>query len=258
MVQFAQMKRDQSHTTSWEKSGKWYNALVGQRGHYYHEHTVLPGAMRLLNLQKNSRLLDVGCGQGVLARRLPKDIQYVGLDTARSLIEAAKKNDHNPKHSYLVADVTKPFPVNDVYSHIAAILSLQNMEQVDQVIQHAANRLIKGGRFLIVLNHPAFRIPRQSGWGIGENKLQYRYVNRYMSPLKVPINMHPGAKTGETTWSFHQPISFYTTELHKNGFMIETIEEWTSDKVSEGKVAKMENRARNEIPLFMAIVAVKH
>jgi hypothetical protein len=35
------------------------------------------------------------------------------------------------------------------------------------------------------------------------------------------------------------------------------MEEWTSDKVSVGKAAKGENRARAEFPLFMAIRAVK-
>jgi len=37
--------------------------------------------------------------------------------------------------------------------------------------------------------------------------------------------------------------------------VIEKIEEWASDKDSVGKAAKMENRARAEIPLFMAIQA---
>jgi hypothetical protein len=45
--------------------------------------------------------------------------------------------------------------------------------------------------------------------------------------------------------------------LNKAGFMIAKIEEWTSDKESEGKTAKQENRARAEFPLFMAIQAQK-
>jgi len=39
--------------------------------------------------------------------------------------------------------------------------------------------------------------------------------------------------------------------------VIANLEEWTSDKVSFGKSARSENRARREFPLFLAIKAVK-
>jgi hypothetical protein len=42
-----------------------------------------------------------------------------------------------------------------------------------------------------------------------------------------------------------------------NGFLIERIEEWVSPKKSEGVMAKVEDRARAEFPLFMAMVAKK-
>jgi hypothetical protein len=38
---------------------------------------------------------------------------------------------------------------------------------------------------------------------------------------------------------------------------VSDLEEWTSDKVSIGKAAKGENRARAEFPLFLVIKAVK-
>lgn len=78
-----------------------------------------------------------------------------------------------------------------------------------------------------------------------------------MSPMTIPINMNPSDKSSEVTMSYHYPISAYSKMLNAAGFAIELIEEWTSDKESEGRAAKMENRSRAEIPLFMAILAVK-
>lgn len=78
-----------------------------------------------------------------------------------------------------------------------------------------------------------------------------------MSEMDIPINAHPGQDVSPMTWSFHHPLEDYSTYLYNNGFLIEKIEEWTSDKKSEGKAAKMENRAREEFPMFMAILAVK-
>ena len=246
--------------TSWQPVSKWYNNLVGDKGQYYHQHVVIPGVLRLLQLTDSSKLLDIACGQGILSRSIAKQVEYAGLDIAPDLIASAKKLDKNPKHAFHVADATKQFPVgNRIFTHASCILALQNIEFPESVIQQTAAHIEKNGAFVIVLNHPAFRIPRQSSWGIDEqNKLQYRRINRYLSPLKIPITAHPGQKQSALTWSFHNPISYYTTLLTRHGFVIDAFEEWASDKESQtGKTAKMENRSRAEIPLFLAIRARK-
>lgn len=242
--------------TSWHKVGKWYNERVGDRGSYYHEHVVLPGALRLLNLKSDSSLLDLGCGQGVLARAVIKGARYVGIDIAASLITFAKERDQTSDHQYIVGDITKSLPITGTFTHAAIILALQNVEFPARVIENAARHLVVGGKLVIVLNHPAFRIPRQTSWEIDpKNKLQSRRINRYMSPMKIPITMHPGQGSGQITWSFHEPIGSYTKILSDNHFVIEKLEEWTSDKESVGNTGKMENRARSEFPLFLAILA---
>lgn len=248
-----------SPQTSWQPVAKWYSDSVSEKGHYYHQHIVLPGVLRLLGIQSGDSLIDLGCGQGILSRAIKTAIDYTGVDIAEDLIEDAQKYDSNKNHSYLVADCTKAITVTKKdFTHAAFVLSLQNMEKQDQALLTAQKHLREGGVLVIVLNHPAFRIPRQSSWGIDEqNKLQYRRINRYLSPLAIPITMHPGEKSSRVTWSFHQPISYYTNVLHQFGFCIEKLEEWTSDKMSKGQAAKMENRGRNEFPLFLAIRARK-
>lgn len=245
--------------TSWQPVSKWYTKLVGDNGQYYHQHVVIPGVLRLLNLRIESKLLDIACGQGILARSLPQNIEYAGFDIAPDLIATAKKLDHSPKHTYYIADATKQFPVGDrMFTHAAIILAIQNIEFPETLIEQTAKHLLPDGVFVLVLNHPAFRIPRQSSWGIDEaSKLQFRKVNRYLSPLKIPITMHPGQKKSELTWSFHNPISYYIKQLTSHGFVIDVMEEWASDKESVGKASKMENRSRAEIPLFLAIRARK-
>lgn len=78
-----------------------------------------------------------------------------------------------------------------------------------------------------------------------------------MSPMDIPVLMNPSDRSSKTTMSYHHPLSAYAKMLKDAGFSIDTIEEWTSDKESEGKFAKMENRGRSEIPLFMTIRATK-
>ncbi len=252
------MQRDKD--TSWQKVAGWYEKTVGQSGHYYHQHLILPGALRLLNLKPDSSVLDLACGQGVLGRLIKPDIDYSGVDLAPSLIKFAAGNDRAAKHHYFVGDIEKPLPLTKTdFSHAVIILALQNLAQPQLALTNAAKHLRPNGRLLLVLNHPAFRIPRQSTWQIDpQNKLQYRRVNRYLSPLKIPINARPGrGDQGPITWSFHHPLQDYFQFLKQAGFIVTDLEEWASDKESTGKAAKMENRGRAEFPLFLALLAEK-
>jgi ubiquinone/menaquinone biosynthesis C-methylase UbiE len=245
--------------TSWEKSGKWYKKIVGTEGHYYHQKIVLPNALRLLDLKKGESLLDLACGQGVLERQIPQDLNYTGVDISPTLIkEAVSKRDKN--HEFFVADVSKDLPVKKTdFDKAAIILALQNIKKPFGVVRNAYKHLKTGGEFLIVLNHPAFRIPKFSSWEVDkQNRVQFRRMDKYMLPAEIPIQTHPGkGEKSEETWSFHYPISAYSEMLFDNGFVIKKIEEWVSDKKSMGGAAKMEDRARAEFPLFLAILARK-
>lgn len=254
------MKRNSP--TSWQKVGKWYNETVGEEGHYYHQSLIIPNVLKLLNFsdKETFSLLDLACGQGVLSRHLPPTVAYVGVDAAAQLIAAAKQYNKQSSYRFIHADVTQKLPIQHApFSHGTLILALQNIEHPLAVFKNASQYLQPGAPFVIVINHPCFRIPRQSSWKIDEeNKIQFRRIDRYMSAMKIPISTHPGkGKDSPETWSFHHPLSDYSRWLNEAGFVIEVIEEWCSNKVSEGRAAKMENRSRQEIPLFMAILARK-
>ena len=253
-------KNVRHQNTSWQPVSEWYTKTVGESGNYYHQHVVIPAVLQLLNLSENSSLLDLACGQGVLERQISPSVYYQGIDISPSLINYAKTQIHNPNHHVAVGNVTRPLPIAKTnFSHAAIVLALQNIEEPELALQQAADRLAPNGTLVLMLNHPAFRIPRQSSWGIDEKtKTQFRRVDRYLSPLKIPITAAPGqGQRSAITWSYHQPISAYSAFLNNAGFVIEIIEELGSDKVSVGKAAKMENRSRVEFPLFMAIKARK-
>lgn len=262
-------------STSWQNVSKWYNSCVGESGHYYHKNIIIPGIKRLLNFDQLDRnqdnsLLDLACGQGVLSQNLPNFIDYQGIDLSKDLIAFAKKNYSNSlkqkkalassKPLFEVSDITKPLSITKYdFSMATIILALQNIEDPFKVFQNAYKHLNKNGKLLIVMNHPCFRIPRQSSWQVDEmNKVQFRRIDRYKSPMKIPIQAHPSqGEHSVKTWSFHYPLANYTQWLFEAGFYIEIMEEWCSDKISTGKMAKIENRSREEFPLFLAIRAIK-
>ncbi len=244
--------------TSWGRHAKWYKGVVEEKGSYQKE-VILPGILRLLDLKRGESVLDLACGEGFFAREFYKTgANVLGVDAGEGLIALAKKS--SPQDIlYRVADAENlSFLNNGAFDAVAVILSLQNMENMSAVLKEARRVLKKGGRLAIVLNHPVLRIPKFTGWSWDEGQsLQYRKINRYMSELKLPIEMHPGDRPKELTWSFHRPLQSYFKALKAAGFAVDDLEEWTSHKKSQrGPKAKAEDMAREEFPLFMAIRAI--
>lgn len=233
--------------TSWKDSSQWYDKLVSKEGHYYHKNVILPRLMKMLKLKETSRLLDLACGQGILARMV--DCDYLGIDIAKPLIQKAKAQTKDKR--FKVHDLTKPIELKETFSHAVIMLALQNIADPLAVLKTASDHLEDGGMFVVIMNHPCFRVPRQTHWGWDE-KIQYRRIDSYMSSLEIPIKMHPGKKDSDVTTSFHMPLSKLTKLFAKAGFVIELLDEWVSDKKSEGGRAKIEDRARKEIPMFLA------
>lgn len=91
---------------------------------------------------------------------------------------------------------------------------------------------------------------------------QYRRVDGYLSPGQRPIVMNPGAAAHGaptiTTITYHRPIQSYVRAFADAGLLLEALEEWPSLRVSApGPRAAEENRARREIPLFLAFKCVR-
>jgi ubiquinone/menaquinone biosynthesis C-methylase UbiE len=241
--------------TSWESVSKWYDDYQAKDGGYFHNEIIMPKLLPLLNLKAGDSLLDVACGEGILSRKIPKGIKYLGLDASKSLIQIAKQK--NSAAEFIVQDATKPFSINETFSHATIILAFQNIEKPDLMLKEIA-KVLKG-KLVITLNHPCFRIPRQSSWGYDESKkLQYRRIDRYMTHLDIPIQMSPSQKEASSqTISFHTPLSTIFSHLNQAGFVVENLHEWCSEKESIGSRAKAENRAREEFPLFLTLVCNK-
>lgn len=96
----------------------------------------------------------------------------------------------------------------------------------------------------------------------GDAVSQFRRVDAYLTPSRREIVMNPGAaaqgRPSVVTTTFHRPIQDYVRELAAAGLYIDAFEEWPSPRQSApGPMAQEENRIRREIPMFLAIRAVK-
>lgn len=244
--------------TSWGNVAEWYDEFLETSKDSYQKQVILPNILRILNLKKKDHVLDLACGQGFFSRQFAQTgAQVIGVDTSVELIALARAR--SPKqiiYHVLSADRLKGI-ASKSFDAITIILALQNIKNIADVFAECKRVVAPHGRVVIVINHPAFRIPKQSSWGWDSTRsAQYRRVDSYLTESQIAIDMHPGAKQKQTTISFHRPLQTYINTLAKHDFVVTRMEEWISHKQSmKGPRQAAENHSRKEIPLFLMIEA---
>lgn len=255
-----------SKSTSWGGVAKWYDDLIEKEASSYQKEVILPNVLRLLAPKQGERILDLACGQGFFSREFAKlGADVIGVDIAPELIKIASVNSESKtniriKPEFRVSSADKlDFIPDGSIDKVAIILALQNIEDINGVFKECARILSSKGKIVLVINHPAFRIPKTSSWEFAEKeKIQYRRIDKYMSESSVQIQMHPGKDPKDVTISFHRPLQVYFKAIKKTGFAVTGLEEWISNKESEqGPRARAEDEARKEIPLFLSLEVVK-
>lgn len=247
-------------TTSWGKVASWYNDHL-KGDDTYHAQVIAPNLFRMLDPKEGEVVLDLACGQGYITRLVAESgASVLGVDVSPELVSLAKQGNtlENCNFGVLSADDLHSLK-NESYDAALCVLALQNIEKLRETFSEVSRVLKHRGKFLVVLNHPSFRVPKASEWGFDEaRKVQYRRVDSYLSESRAEIEMHPGKVKSEVTVSFHRSLQLYMKQARAAGFAIRSLEEWISHRNSDsGPRAEAENKARKEIPLFMAIEFIK-
>lgn len=245
-------------SASWGEVASWYDKHLNEAD-TYHEKVLLPNLLRLVDAKKGEHILELACGQGYFTRAIAKTGAHVeGIDIAPELIAIAQKESPTIPYHVGSADDLSHF-ADASQDKVLISLAMQNIENIEGVVSEAWRVLKPAGEFHIAMNHPAFRIPKQSSWAYDDKqKVQTRRVDQYLSNSKTDIDMHPGFADAPKTISYHRPLQFYFKVFAKHGFAVTRLEEWISHKTSDsGPRAKAENNARKEIPLFLYLKVVK-
>ncbi len=257
-------KRSRKRTarTSWDPVADWYDGWMGKDGSEHHRRLAIPVVLELLDPQPGEEILDVGAGQGVLAAPIAEArARYTGVDLSERLLWRARKY-HGRRGRFIRGDARHLARLPELrrggFDAVVFLLSIQNMDPLQPVLASAAWALKAGGRLVMLVTHPCFRVPRQSGWGWDVNrKLQYRRVDRYLTPLSVPKKPYPGQRRG-VTLDFHRPLQDYVNGLADCGLVVDCIKEVPTYKIcTSGPRTKARNVANREVPLFLGLRALK-
>jgi SAM-dependent methyltransferase len=248
--------------TTWGKVAGWYDELLEGSADSFQAKVIAPNLTRIAGKVRGLTVLDVGCGQGFFSRIFQESgAKVLGCDISSELIDIAKENSPKDIQYSVCSSDDLSFVTPGSVDLAFIVLAIQNINKFAETFAEIASKLKTGGRLILVMNHPAFRIPKKSDWQWDEQGNQWRRIASYMSDIENKIDMTPGDPNPVKkvfTYSFHRPIQSYFKALNKSGLAVTRLEEWISHRKSQdGPRGPEEDRSRKEIPMFMCIEAKK-
>lgn len=221
----------------WDALADWYSGWAGERGSNFHRDYAAPAVLDLLELKKGEKVLDIGCGAGAMLPYLKEaGADYTGVDTSGRMIDIAKGR-YGKKGNFFVGNAMDLKSVSGIsegsFDAALFVFSIQDIEGLGAALKSARWTLKDDGRIVLFMLHPAFRIPRQSGWiSDRKRKITSRRVDRYASETVVPLKQTIDGKQ-ITNRFFHRSLGKYFEKIGKSGMYVDRFEEVLSEDSSE-------------------------
>ena len=191
--------REPDHDSYWDESGPPF-------------FDVLPAPGR--------RTLDLGCGEGRVARDLRAlGHHVVGVDAAPTLVRLAQEAD--PDSEYLVSDAAElPFD-GASFDLVVAFNTLMDFDDMPGAVREAARVLEPDGRFCICITHPMRDAGRFERSGHDAPLvIRESYFGKRRFALTVA---RAGLELEFRSWAY--PLETYVRALADAGFVIEALRE---------------------------------
>jgi ubiquinone/menaquinone biosynthesis C-methylase UbiE len=236
-------------TESWDTIADWYAERLrsGSAMHDFARDCLL---RRLPERLAGLRVLDLGCGEGIVARAVAaRGASVVGIDPSPRMIEHALDAERSrPSGTRFSVDdgCTLSTVGTGSVEWVTAGLSLNNVPDLDAALSAVRRVLVPGGGLVFTVPHPCFEAPHATWTEAGDGTVR-RVVGDYLAEGFWRSGNPEGARRAGNQ---HRKLSTYLTALIRHGFRTEAVEEPTPDA---DVIAAQPQRAG--LPPFMVLQA---
>jgi SAM-dependent methyltransferase len=202
----------------WERNASWWQRTFAAGDDPEYEEQILPLVARHLGSAR--RVLDIGCGEGQVARRVAAlGAEVVGVDPTASQVREARVRGRGPTYARGRAEA---LPCRSgAFDAVVLCLALEHVDAFEVAFDEVARVLEPGGRFLLVLCHPFLQAPG-SGWvddqAAGEH---YWRIGAYLPEEAETDEVAAGVELR----FFHRPLNRYVHAMGRAGLLIDDMEE---------------------------------
>lgn len=235
----------------WETHAQWWIEGFTAGADPEYEEQILPLAAE--ELDGASRVLDIGCGDGQVARLASAGGAsfVVGVDPTWNQIRIAADRGGGVHVVRSGADAL-PFD-GESFDAAVACLVFEHIRAVDEAIAEVARVLRPGGRFCFFLNHPLLQTPG-SGW-IDDQILDPPEQYWRIGPYLIEEESIEEVEKNVFIPFIHRPLSRYINALAAQGLLVERMLEPAPPPGFLERAAEYEAAAT--IPRLLYLRAVK-
>jgi SAM-dependent methyltransferase len=221
----------------WEANAAFWDQRMGE-GNGFQRLLVGPATERLLAPRADERVLEVACGNGVMARRLAAlGARVLATDVSPTFIERARARSSAPSDriEYRVVDATSEEALLALgpgeFDAIVCNMALMDIARIEPLMRAAWTLLRRGGdaRFVFSVMHPCFN----SGdvrFVLEESDLGGEL--RETRAVKISGYLEPDARLGlgmigqpQPHYYFHRSLSALLGAAFSAGFALDGLEE---------------------------------
>ena len=223
------MKTQEKTKAIWNELAPWWDESY-QEGDLYHRTFLFPTLLKWVAPQSGMRVLDIGCGNGALARVFAKaGAEVVATDFSEVFIEKCQERSQWLSIDYRVIDATSTTQLEGLmdlapFDYIVSSMVLHDMPTIIPLAQALPGLLKKKACFIFTVPHPCFNS------GLVDINLLKKHMaagylimpNRYIKPEQHAMRSKPGQPIDQLI--FTRPLSalcdaFLDAGLMMNGFV---------------------------------------
>ena len=240
----------------WEHQAAWWRSTFTDGADPEYEFEILPIVER--QLAGARRVLDLGCGEGQVSRRLRDRIEglegVVGIDVSVAQLANAGAAEFRRAGRgagaplALVRGEGERLPFRAAsFDAVVCTLVIEHAEDVDAVLDEVARVLAPGGSFLLLVNHPMFQ---GSGSGFVDDQILNECYWR-VGPYLIEDVSWEEVDAGVRIPFAHRPLSRYINPLAAHDLLL--VEMLEPRPLEQFLVSSLDAALESSIPRLLAM-----
>ena len=204
----------------WDEHAQWWIDGFTDGADPEYVEQIIPLAVE--ELAGRHKILDLGCGDGQIARALAaQGSDVLGVDPTQLHIDVAIERGGGPR--YLLGGATNIPADDESFDAVVACLVFEHIDQMDEAMTEVARVLKPNGQFSFFLNHPLLQTPG-SGW-IDDHIIDPPEQYWRIGPYLVETESIEEVEKDVYIRFIHRPLSRYVNALLANGMSLERMVE---------------------------------
>jgi len=204
----------------WDEHAQWWIDGFTDGADPEYVEQIIPLAVE--ELAGRTNVLDLGCGDGQIARALAaQGSDVLGVDPTQLHIDIAIERGGGPR--YLLGGATKIPAPDKSFDAVVACLVFEHIDQMDEAMTEVARVLKPRGQFSFFLNHPLLQTPG-SGW-IDDHIIDPPEQYWRIGPYLVETESIEEVEKDVYIRFIHRPLSRYINALIANGMTLDRMVE---------------------------------